>query len=531
MKQKTAVIIGAGPAGLTAAYELLTRTNIKPIILEKSTYMGGISRTVNYKGNRIDIGGHRFFSKSDRVMKWWQDIMPTENEVDLARMDSTGSPRSFDTIYLRQGLGRSLRTSGAFIFSVHPERESKGSDTIMLVRNRVSRILFMRTFFDYPITLSVKLLQRLGLVRSFKIGVTYFWRLLFPFKTVENLEQFYINHFGDELYKTFFKGYTKKVWGVECKELSADWGAQRVKGVSVLKTVLDSLTRVFRKKTIDQKNVETSLITSFLYPKFGPGQMWETVAQKVQELGGEIYTSREVVALATENKNITTVQVKTLSGKTETVEADYVISTMPIKDLVHGLQVEVPTRVKELASTLPYRDFLTVGLLLNKKIDLKDNWIYIQEPDVKMGRIQIFNNWSPNMVSDPDLTWIGLEYFCNEGDELWSKSDDEMRAFAIDELEKINFIKKEDVIDGVVIKMEKTYPGYWGSYEHFDEIREYIDQFKNLFLIGRNGMHRYNNQDHSMLAAMKAVDLIAEESDVKAPIWHVNAEKEYHESK
>jgi len=488
MKQKKAIIIGAGPAGLTAAYEILKRTNIQPIVIEKSGYMGGLSRTVSYKGNRIDIGGHRFFSKSDCVMKWWQEILPIEEEIS-------------------------------------------DQEDVMLVRNRKSRILFKRAFFDYPISLSWQLLKSLGLICTFKIGFTYLWRLLFPFKKEENLEQFYINRFGDELYKTFFKGYTKKVWGVECSKMSADWGAQRVKGVSGLKTLLDFVKRLFRKQTINQRNVETSLITRFLYPKYGPGQMWDKVATKIRALGGEIYTYQEVIAVQTDDEKIIAVEVATSAGKTRWYACDYLFSTMPIKDLVVGLQGDIPENIKELANDLPYRDFLTVGVLINKRLSLKDNWIYIQESDVKMGRIQIFNNWSPYMVADPDTTWIGLEYFCNEGDELWSKSDDAMIKFATDELVKIGFVERDAIIDGTVIRMEKTYPAYWGSYERFDGLREFLDQYKNLFLIGRNGMHRYNNQDHSMLAAMKAVNLIEQESDNKMPIWQVNAEKEYHESK
>jgi len=488
MKQKKAIIIGAGPAGLTAAYELLKRTNIQPIIIEKSGYMGGISRTINYKGNRIDIGGHRFFSKSDRVMKWWQEVLPI-------------AEKQFDR------------------------------DNVMLVRHRKSRIFFNRAFFDYPISLSWKLFRNLGLIRTFKIGFTYLWRLVFPFKKEENLEQFYINRFGDELYKTFFKDYTKKVWGIDCCQMSAEWGAQRVKGVSVLKTLLDCAKRIFRKQDIDQKNVETSLITQFFYPKYGPGQMWEEVAKKIKELGGEIYTHQEVVEIQAEGDEVVGIKTFSPSGKEKWIASDYLISTMPVKDLVAGLQPQIDDNLQKLAADLPYRDFLTVGILINKRLPLTDNWIYIQESDVKMGRIQIFNNWSPQMVADPDTTWIGLEYFCNEGDELWSKTDNEMIAFAKQELVKIGFVQDDEIIDATVIRMEKTYPAYWGSYERFDELRSFLDSYKNLFLIGRNGMHRYNNQDHSMLAAMKAVDLIEKDEADKMPIWQVNAEKEYHESK
>ena len=488
MKQKKAIIIGAGPAGLTAAYELLKRTNIQPIIFEKSSYMGGISRTVNYKGNRIDIGGHRFFSKSDRVMKWWQDILPIEKS-------------NFD------------------------------KEEVMLIRNRKSRIFFNRAFFDYPISLSLRLFANLGLVRTCKIGITYVWRTLFPFKKEQNLEELYINHFGDELYKTFFKGYTKKVWGVSCREISADWGRQRVKGVSGWKTLVDFVLRPFRKKNVSQKSTEDSLITQFLYPKYGPGQMWEVVARKIKELGGEIYTDQDVVGLDIQGEEIIGVTVLPSNDMIKKYACDYLFSTMPIKDLVNGLNGDVPETIKSLASDLPYRDFFTVGLLINKKLPLTDNWIYVQESDVKMGRIQIFNNWSPYMVLDEDTTWVGLEYFCNEGDELSSQSDDALLNLGCKELVRLGFVKEEEIIDGTVIRMEKTYPAYWGSYDRFEEIKDYLDSYKNLFLIGRNGMHRYNNQDHSMLTAMKAVDLLDQEENNKSLIWQVNIEKEYHESK
>ncbi|HBR70690.1 TPA: hypothetical protein DIC20_01245 [Candidatus Dependentiae bacterium] len=488
MKRKKAIIIGAGPAGLTAAYELLMRTNIQPIILEKSSYMGGISRTVNYKGNRIDIGGHRFFSKSDRVMRWWQQILPLE-------------------------------------------KDAIDKDRMLLIRNRQSRIFFNRSYFSYPVSLSWHLFKNLGLMRTFKIGCTYLWRLVFPFRKEENLEQFYINRFGDELYKTFFRDYTKKVWGVDCCKLSADWGAQRVKGVSGLRALIDFVMRFFRKKSIEQKDVESSLITQFLYPKYGPGQMWESVAEQVKALGGEIYIQHDVVEIQTEKKFVSGVKALLPDGSSKWFASDYLFSTMPIKDLINGLQGAVSDEIKSLADQLPYRDFLTVGILINRKLDLADNWIYIQEPDVKMGRIQVFNNWSPYMVADVETTWIGLEYFCNEGDELSAKSDDQMIEFAKTELVKIGFVAAQEIIDATVIRMEKTYPGYWGSYERFDELQKFLDGYKNLFLIGRNGMHRYNNQDHSMLTAMKVVDLMLMDSDNKALIWQVNAEKEYHESK
>jgi len=477
--KKKAVIIGAGPAGLTAAYELLKHTNIQPIIIEKSEHIGGISRTINYKNNRIDLGGHRFFSKSDRVTQWWHEIMPD-----------------------------------------------------MLTRNRTSRIMFNRTFFDYPLSLSARLLYKLGFLRSCAIAVTYFWRVLFPLKPEKNLEQFYINRFGDALYKTFFRDYTMKVWGRPCHMMSAEWGAQRAKGLSVIGVLIDSFKRLFpKKKNNSQKQTETSLITQFLYPPYGPGQLWESVAEKIRERGGSIYLQTEVTGIQTHDKTITSVCVTDQQGNTQTIQADYVLSSMPIKDLIAAYDEKIPTVIRELAAQLPYRDFLTVGLLINKKLELHDNWIYIQEPDVQLGRIQIFNNWSPAMVANPAHTWLGLEYFCTEGDSLWSMEDRALQNLATQELTNIGLVNPEDIIDGIVIRVEKAYPAYWGSYEQFDVLKNFLSSYENLFLIGRNGMHRYNNQDHSMLAAMTAVDLIKQQDTNKELLWRVNTEKEYHESR
>jgi Protoporphyrinogen oxidase len=509
MMQKKAIIIGAGPAGLTAAYELLTRTNIKPIIIEKTNYMGGISKTVNYKGNRIDIGGHRFFSKSDRVMQWWFNILTPEPSYQKA------TPNTFT-----------------------PARRVN-SDDIMLIRQRKSRIYYTRQFFDYPVSLSPQTLKALGFFKTCRIGLSYTKQMLFPIKNEQNLEDFFINRFGKELYETFFKSYTEKVWGLPCNEISASWGAQRIHGVSISKAIKHALRSLMQsKKDIAQKNTETSLIEQFLYPKFGPGQMWERVADQVKALGGTILTEHCVDKFHVHNNTIVKVDVKNSSGEITQLEGDYLFSSMPIKDFVQSLNTNVPEEIKQISDGLPYRDFLTVGLLLNKiKIKekdgspIKDNWIYIQEPDVLVGRLQIFNNWSPYMVADPSKMWIGLEYFCNEGDSLWSKSDEELIQLAKQELAKIDIIDEPEVIDATVIKQEKAYPAYFGTYEQFDILKNYLNTLNNVFFIGRNGMHRYNNQDHSMLSAMQAVDNILNNTQEKENIWMVNAEKEYHERK
>jgi protoporphyrinogen oxidase len=529
-RPKTAVIIGAGPAGLTAAFELLRNTNIKPIVLEKSDQMGGISRTVNYKGNRMDIGGHRFFSKSNRVMNWWFEHMPLETSV--GHSNSNGHA-PLQISYQNRTRQISACTNGNGN-GCHP-------DQVMLVRRRKSRIYFLRTFFDYPISLSADTLAKLGPTRTLRIGLSYMRSAAMPIKNVENLEQFFINRFGRELYHTFFKSYTEKVWGVPCDQISAEWGEQRIKGLSIKKTLQHIVKKQFEKRRtrdIAQKETETSLIEQFLYPKYGPGQMWETVAQKVLAMGGEIVTNFDVSQVHCRGRRVIAVSGKDGSGAERHFDGDYFFSTMPIKELIHSLDVPVPVNVREVSDALQYRDFVTVGLLL-KKMKVKDenqklvedNWIYIQEPDVKAGRLQIFNNWSPHLVSDDQNVWVGVEYFCYEGDDLWNKSQEDMAQFAAEELDRIGIIDKNDVIDSTVIKMPKTYPAYFGAYSRFDEVRNYIDRFENLFLVGRNGMHRYNNQDHSMLTAMEAVNNIIAGRTDKSNIWEVNTEAEYHEEK
>ncbi len=534
MQNKRAIIIGAGPAGLTAAYELLTRTEIKPIVLEKSEFMGGISRTVRYKGNRIDIGGHRFFSKSDRVMDWWFEHMPLEHPQN-------GDSNGHSTITY-QRMKREIpvsRRETAVAVAEAPVSVADAADQVMLVRKRKSRIYFLRRFFDYPISLSKDTLAKLGLARTFRVGISYLKSALFPIKNAENLEQFFINRFGRELYNTFFKSYTEKVWGVPCQDINAEWGEQRIKGLSIRKTIAHFLRQQFRKSVdVSQKGTETSLIEQFLYPKYGPGQMWETVAQKVLDMGGEIVTGCDISKVHVDGERIVSISGRDQAGNVREFRGDYFFSTMPIKELIRALDAKVPAAVKEVSEGLMYRDFITVGLLLDRlKISeksnklIEDNWIYIQEPDVLAGRLQIFNNWSPYMLANPEKVWIGVEYFCYEVDELWKKPDAEMAAFAQDELQKIGIIDKADVLDSTVIRVPKTYPAYFGTYNRFDELRNYIDRFENLFLVGRNGMHKYNNQDHSMLTAMVSVDNILAGRTDKANIWEVNTEMEYHEAK
>jgi protoporphyrinogen oxidase len=526
MKPRYAIIMGAGPAGLTTAFELLKRTDIIPIVLEKSDYMGGISRTLRYKGNRMDIGGHRFFSKSDRVMKWWLDILPIEN---------TGGDDHSIT-YQRETRRVSAAQNGP-----DPDRV----DNVMLVRRRKSRIYFLRRFFEYPITLSKDTLTKLGVARTVRIGLSYARSVTFPIRNVKSLEQFFINRFGKELYNTFFKSYTEKVWGVPCDKISAEWGEQRIKGLSVASTIWHIVKKTFsRGGDIAQKKTETSLIEKFLYPKFGPGQMWEEVARRVVAGGGRILTGIEVTGIELENERVASVTaLDTTTGETKVFEGDFFFSTLPVKELVRSMTPQVPAVISEISEGLMYRDFITVGLLVKKLVVadgesgartgklISDNWIYIQEPDVIAGRLQIFNNWSPYMVADRDKVWLGVEYFCNDTDDLWRLSDADMAGLAARELDRIGIIDKNDLLDSTVFRMPKTYPAYFGTYDRFDTLREYIDRFQNLFLIGRNGMHKYNNQDHSMLTAMISVDNIAEGRICKKNIWSVNTEMDYHEEK
>lgn len=521
--QQTAVIIGAGPAGLTAAFELLKHTSIKPIVLERTDYFGGIARTVNYKGNRIDIGGHRFFSKSDRIMQWWLDVMPLEALEDKSH-----------TITYQQKSRAVERQESA------PDPQNE--DRVMLLRNRKSRIYFMRKFFDYPISLTPTTVSNMGLFKTAKVGVSYMLASLFPIKPEKTLDEFLTNRFGKELYLTFFKSYTEKVWGVPCSQITSAWGAQRIKGLSLWRAVKHFFKSSFSSVDIGQKQTETSLIERFLYPKLGPGQMWDYVAKHIQENGGEIVMDTNVERInvsANAVESIDTINTKT--GEKRTFKGDYFFSTMAIRDLVQNMNPQPSPEVKAISDGLLYRDFFTVGLLVNKlKISedspygpklVSDNWIYIQEPDVKLGRLQIFNNWSPYLVQDPSKVWLGLEYFCNDTDDIWSWDDQRLIEFASKELEQIGIIDKSDVLDATVIKMPKTYPAYFGTYDRFEELQHYLDKLENLFLVGRNGMHKYNNQDHSMLTAMTAVENIANGVKTKENIWSINTELDYHEEK
>lgn len=517
---KTALIIGAGPAGLTAAFEFLQHTAVHPHVVEATDRLGGISATINYKGNRMDIGGHRFFSKSDRVMDWWLQILPLQLEPgqSVGELNYQGQSRPIPTV-----------STGQAAFS----------DDVMLLRQRKSRIFFRRQFFDYPLSFTFSTLKQLGLGWTSKAVLSYLKQVVRPTKQEQNLEEFFINRFGKHLYETFFKAYTEKVWGVPCNQISAEWGAQRIKALSITQAVKHFVRQQFSSPTgdISQKQTETSLIEQFLYPKLGPGHLWEVVARKVQAQGGEVHLNQKIVGLELKGNRIVSATIqKTDSGETLQTKPEHIISTMPIRDLVRALGESVPAEIKSIAENLPYRNFISVGLLLHKlalhtgkDTLIQDNWIYIQEPDVQAGRLQIFNNWSPYLVADPEKVWLGVEYFCQEEDELWHMADADLKQLAVEELHKLGIISTEQVLDGTVVKMPKAYPAYFGSYAQFPKVQEFLDGIENLFLVGRNGMHKYNNQDHSMLTAMLAVENIAAGRTDKANLWAVNTEQEYHE--
>ena len=515
MKKKV-VIIGAGPAGLSTAYELSKSDDFDITVLELEKFVGGISRTAYYNGNRMDVGGHRFFTKVERVSNLWHEIMPLQGSL------------SIDDKILNRTIP--LEDNGP-----DPEKE----DVVMLKRHRVSRIYFLKKFFDYPISMKPRTFANMGFGRTMKAGFGYLGSCIHKRKE-NSLEDFYINRFGKPLYQLFFESYTEKLWGVHPSKLSADWGAQRVKGLSLSKAFWNAITKPFRKKN---KKVETSLIEQFEYPKFGPGQLYTLLADSLVKKGVNIIYNSEVNKMVL-NKNHQVSEVITKDGKSYKV--DYFVSSMPIKDLFMALGEDVVSHeAYETAVNLPYRDFITVGLLLDKlKIKNKtksptvneivpDTWIYVQERDVTMGRMQLFNNWSPYMVADPlNTVWMGLEYFCSEGDEMWIANDTDFINMAIDELVRMGIIEsKDNVLDATRLKVKKAYPAYFGSYDHFDLVRKELDNISNLYCIGRNGQHRYNNMDHSMLTGLIAADYIKEGNTDKTALWEVNTEKEYHETK
>jgi len=516
------VVIGAGPAGLTAAWELAEAGAVHIAVLEATDLVGGLSRSINHRGNRIDIGGHRFFSKSDWVMEWWLRMLPLAAEAG-----QTPGARVLQLAY--QGRRRALERSAGAVES---------EERVMLLRRRLSRILFGGKFFDYPLKANFETALKLGLWRCAAFGASYARAMLFPRRPERSLEDFFINRFGRRLYLQFFKEYTEKVWGQPCHQISAEWGAQRVKSLSIAKALRHALAALLRRGGAAAEAQQTSLIEQFLYPKYGPGLMWEEAARRLQARGVRLELNAAVRGVEHRGGRVVAVRAATAAGE-QRFEADFFVSTMPVRDLVGALEPAPPPAAREIGAGLEYRDFITVGLLYRRLLPtaagsgalnlVPDNWIYVQEPGVKVGRLQVFNNWSPYLVKDQATVWIGMEYFCREGDELWGMSDEALIQLGRDEMRRLKLADPADCLDAVAIRMPKAYPGYYGSYARFEELRAYLDAFPNLFLVGRNGMHRYNNQDHSMLSAKKAVEAILAGSADKSAIWAVNVDDEYHE--
>jgi protoporphyrinogen oxidase len=463
------VIVGAGPAGLTAAYLLLTRGRTVHV-LEKDNQVGGIARTATYKGFRFDIGGHRFFTKVTAVTELWRAM-----------------------------LGRDF-----------------------LRRPRLSRIYYNRKFFDYPLK-PMNALFGLGLWNALLIMLSYLWIHVRPITPEVSVEDWVSNRFGRRLYRIFFKTYTEKVWGIPCNKLTAQWAAQRIKGLS-LWTALTSM--LFGRFMRGGKTQIKTLIDEFEYPRYGPGMMWEKFHAEVERLGGRVDLNTAVTAVVHEHRTITAVEVER-AGRRERVPAAAVLSTMPLRQLVRSLEPPAPPEVRAAADRLKYRDFLTVALILNVADTFPDNWIYVHDEQVKLGRVQNFKNWSPDMVPDPKMSCLGLEYFCFEGDGLWTMKDSDLVALGTREMASIGLIDPSTVVDGTVVRMPKAYPVYDEGFESaLETVKNYLLTFTNLQVAGRNGMHKYNNQDHSMVTAMLSVQNLAGEHN---DVWAVNADDEYHE--
>jgi len=460
------IIAGAGPAGLTAAYEACKK-GLNPVIFEKEQEVGGISKTVNYKDYLFDIGGHRFFTKYDDVKKIWNEIL--------------------------------------------------GDD--FLIRPRLSRIYYNNRFFYYPLK-PLNALKNLGLFNSISVMLSYVLSQIRPYKNVKNFEEWISNKFGKKLFNIFFKTYTEKVWGISCREIQADWAAQRIKSLSLGKAILNSIGFLGKGRV-------TTLIDEFQYPRKGPGQMWNTAKKLIEEKGGKVELNTSVIRIIRKDDKIVSALVKN-NGSLQEVSGTHFLSTIPLRELVQSIEPAPPDKVLKAAQELKYRDFFTVGLIIDKPSIFPDNWIYIHSPEVRVGRVQNFKNWSPEMVPDPQMTTLGLEYFCFDTDEIWKKDDEELIEMGKKEAAQLKFASTEQIQDGLVIRSPKTYPIYDEGYrERIEVIQNYLLSIKNLQTIGRNGLHRYNNQDHSMLSAMFAIRNILGE---KCSVWDINIDDEYHET-
>ena len=459
------IILGAGPAGLTAAYDACKK-GLHPVVFEKDKEVGGISKTVSYKNYLFDIGGHRFFTKYKEIKNIWNEILGDN----------------------------------------------------FITRPRLSRIYYNNKFFYYPIK-PLNALTNLGLSNSFLVIMSYINSQINPYRNVTNFEEWISNKFGRKLFHIFFKTYTEKVWGIPCKEIQADWAAQRIKSLSLGKAILNSIGFLKRGQV-------TTLIDEFQYPRRGPGQMWDSAADLVQKHGGRVKLNSKVSRFTKKGNKIISVLIKS-NGSIQETAGDYFLSSVPLKELIESIAPPAPNDVLRAANKLKYRDFFTVGLIINKAQIFPDNWIYIHSPEVKVGRIQNFKNWSPEMVPDSQTTSLGLEYFCFSTDDIWKKDNHELIEMGMDEVVQLKFAKREQISDGLVIKSPKTYPIYDEGYQdRIEIIKNYLSTIKNLQTMGRNGLHRYNNQDHSMLSAIIAVrNILGEDHST----WDINVDDEYHE--
>jgi protoporphyrinogen oxidase len=512
---RRAVIIGAGPAGLTAAFELLDRTDVVPTVIEAGSQVGGISRSERHGPHFIDLGGHRFFSKHSRVMDWWMARLPVEGHA--------GGTLAYQ--------GRTSPLAPA------PGPDPNDVEPIFLVRERRSRILHRGRLFDYPLRLDPATLRRLGLRQTSRIGASYLAARRKP-RPEATLEDFLINRFGKVLYETFFRDYTEKVWGQPCDQISADWGAQRIKSLDLAGAVRDWFRRVLPSPPPDLVQVQTptSLVERFLYPKRGPGQLWEAVAAEVVRRGGTILLNTSAAALLRQGPGLRGVEVTETSGPSRELPADFVFSSMALRDLVPALRggTTAPAAVSAVAQGLVYRDFLTVALLsraVPRDPDhdgpLLDNWLYVQEPGYQAGRVQLMHNWSPWMRGAADAGWLGIEYFGNAADGFLDQRDADLVALATREVERMGLLLPGDIIDAHPVRVPRAYPAYFGSYAQLPVLRAWLQDIPNLIPIGRNGLHRYNNQDHSMLTAMVAVDAIAAGQADLSAVWDVNTDDAY----
>lgn len=470
MHDKNVIIIGAGPAGLTAGYELIKKGYLVTILEQDPEYVGGISRTVRYKNYRFDIGGHRFFSKNEEVMKWWDDVMG-EN---------------------------------------------------FLLRSRISRWYYRGKFFNYPINI-FEILYKFGPYFAFRIFSDYLYRKIFPIKSKDNLEVWFKNNFGDYLAKPFFIDYNYKLWGIPCSELSKDFALQRIKGISLKEVIVSFCNKILKKK----RDVK-SFINEFHYPKYGPGELWERVEHLIIQKGGKVLKGHKVIKVNIKDKIVKSVDIDNKKSKFN-MQGDIFLSTMPYNELVCSINPCVSKKIQDSAGKLKFRDFITIALVINNPDICPDNWVYTHDKGMRPIRFQNFKNWSPFMVPDKNLTVIGLEYVCNYNDSFWSKSDEELIQIGKEDFSKLKFASSKDIIDSTVVRMKNVYPIYDKDYKkNVDIIKEYLDHIHNLYPLGRGGIHKYNNSDHSMMTAFLTVKNIIE-GNKKYDVFKVNIDAEYHE--